>query len=268
MSDAKRESYFQAAVDWDTSQREQLVNAKDSYKKIAIGASCIAGLCIASIFVLLPLHKFIPITIRVDNVTGSYDVSADGERFKIGDKRNDKIMVGDLTRYIRAREGFTRGEADFNYKTVYLMSCGGVRGEWDNYFRPENNPQSPVNTMTPTDSDKVEIQNVSFLPTDSEELRVAQVRFDRTTTRGATQPVRTRYISTLTYKYDPGNVPEKIGDIQVNAFGFCAINYRRDQEGAPVPVGTTPAIQPAAPVASGGAAVTPANIGVITEVAR
>lgn len=47
-------------------------------------------------------------------------------------------MISDVARYIKAREGFTRGEAEENYKMVYLMSCGTQRAEWDNYINPNS----------------------------------------------------------------------------------------------------------------------------------
>jgi len=232
-----KEHYFAAAIDWDESQRQRLIDSNALKTKIAWASGIVAGLSVLSITFLLPLKQFVPITIRVDNLTGHYDTGAAGERLNMADQRNEKIMINDLARYIRAREGFTRGEAEFNYKTAYLMSCGRVRADWDNYFLPDNNPNSPVKTLTATDSERVDVQNVTFLPTDKDELRVAQVRFDKTVMHGTAQPMRTRYISTLTYEYDPANVPGEIKDLQFNAFGFCALNYRRDQEGAPVPVG-------------------------------
>ena len=99
---------------------------------------------------------------------------------------------------------------------------------------------------------------------------VAQVRFDKTITRGVAPPTRTRYISTLTVRYERGNIPSQIRDLHVNAFGFCAVNYRRDQEGVPQVLGP-----PAAGSAEqGGFApaaalpITPANEGMPQAAAR
>ena len=104
---------------------------------------------------------------------------------------------------------------------------------------------------------------ITFLPTDQDDLRVAQVRFDKTVTRGVAPPVRTRYISTLTVRYDKANIPSQIKDLHVNAFGFCAVNYRRDQEGVPQVLGApaAPGSVGTAPVSSTSNAITPANVG-------
>ena len=233
-----KQTYFAEALDWDAQARLDLERRASRNARVAWGCGILCGLSVLSVTVLLPLKQFVPAVIRVDNATGAYDVQAPGELVDVGRDRDQKIVLSDVARYVLAREGFTRGEAEANHKTAYLMSCGPVRAEWENYFNPEINAQSPVRTMSPTDSERVEIQSITFLPTDQDSLRVAQVRFDRTTTRGVAPPTRTRYISTLTVRYDRGNVPSQIRDLHVNAFGFCAVNYRRDQEGVPQAVGT------------------------------
>ena len=271
-----KETYFATAIDWDTQSRLDLERRASRNAKIAWACGILCGLSVLSVNVLLPLKQFVPAIIRVDNATGAYDVQAPGETINIARDRDQKILLSDVARYVLAREGFTRGEAEANYKTAYLMSCGPVRADWENYFNPEINAQSPVKTMAPTDSERAEIQNITFLPTDQDDLRVAQVRFDKTVTRGVAPPVRTRYISTLTVRYDRTNIPSQIRDLHVNAFGFCAVNYRRDQEGMPQVLGasapgtagqgSTP-VMPAASAAT-TAPVTPANVGMPQAVVR
>ncbi len=265
-----KQAYFARALDWDTQQRLDLERRASRNAKIAWACGILCALCILSITVLLPLKQFVPAIIRVDNATGAYDVQAPGESLNLGRDRDQKIVLSDVARYVLAREGFTRGEAESNYKTAYLMSCGPVRADWENYFNPEINAQSPVKTMSPTDSERVEIQNVTFLPTDQDDLRLAQVRFDKTVARGVAAPVRTRYISTLTIRYDRANIPGQIKDLHVNAFGFCAMNYRRDQEGVPQVLGTPPGpgAGGSAPAPSTTGAITPANIGMPQAASR
>jgi type IV secretion system protein VirB8 len=248
-----RQTYFASASNWDSQQRADLERRVSLYGRIAWTCGVLCGLSVVSLTVLLPLKTFVPAVIRVDNATGAYDVQVPGELVSIGLERDQKILMSDVARYVLAREGFTRGEAEANYRTAYLMSCGPVRAAWEAYFNPELNPQSPVRTMSPTDAERVEIQSVTFLPTDQAELRVAQVRFEKTVTRGVAPMVRTRHIATLTVRYDRTNVPGQIRDLYVNAFGFCALNYRTDAEGTPQSLGAggaAPAAREAAPVAA------------------
>lgn len=275
---SEKQSYFAEALNWDTQQRVVLEQRAARSQKIAWACGILCALSLVSIAVLLPIKEFVPVVIRVDNATGAYDVQVPGEQFALKRDRDQRTLMSDVARYVVAREGFTRGEAEANYKTVYLMSCGSVRSDWDNYFKPDLNPQSPVNTMAPADSERVEIQNVTFLPTDQDLLHVAQVRFDKTVTRGATPAVRTRYIATLSVRYERDNVPTLMKDLYVNAFGFCAVNYRRDQEGAPQVLGspsttTAPASNSAAVTSTAAAVplsepITPANIGLRAEGSR
>ena len=146
-----KESHFVKAISWDQSKRASDASTTSISKKIAWASGIVAGLSVLSVSALLPLKQLVPAVIRVDNITGTYEVTNPGEGLSVADKRNEKIMMSDLSRYIRAREGFTRGEAEFNYKTGYLMSCGTVRGEWEQFYLPENNPNSPIKTMTATD---------------------------------------------------------------------------------------------------------------------
>jgi type IV secretion system protein VirB8 len=266
-----KETYFAKALDWDTQQRLDLERRASRNARIAWACGILCGLSVLSVTVLLPLKQFVPAIIRVDNATGAYDVQAPGETVDLGRDRYQKIVLSDVARYVLAREGFTRGEAEANYKTAYLMSCGPVRADWENYFNPEINAQSPVKTMSPTDSERVEIQNITFLPTDQDDLRVAQVRFDKTVTRGVAAPVRTRYISTLTVRY--ANIPSQIRDLHVNAFGFCAVNYRRDQEGVPQVLDAPAAPGSVGPAGAGSVtsssnAVTPNNVGMPPAIGR
>lgn len=266
------EAYFQEAIDWDTKQRQQDVKAKKLAIAVAWTCGIVAGLAVLSTTALLPLKTLVPVVIRVNNETGAYDVSDPGEGLAIGQDRNKKIVIADAGKYVTAREGFTRGEAESNYRLVYFMSCGQVRSEWDTWFNPETNPNSPVRTMATTDSERVDIQNYTFLPTDLDDIRVLQIRFDKTVMKGVAPPVKTRYISTMTIKYDRTNVPGLQKDLHINPFGFCVVNYRRDQEG------TSQVLQAAPPQDRPGAlsqgsstpaaasqAVTPATIGLPPE---
>ena len=246
-----QERYFVKAMDWDTQQRLGLERRAALSARVAWGCGILCAISVLSVSVLLPLKQIVPAIIRVDNATGAYDVQVPGETARLDRDRDQKIVLSDVARYVLAREGFTRGEAEANYRTAFLMSCGPVRADWENYFKPERNPRSPVLTMGPTDAERVEIQSITFLPTDQDDLRVAQVRFDKTVLHGAEPPVRTRYIATLTVRYEQANVPAQIRDLHVNAFGFCAVNYRRDAEGMPQVLG-----QPSGETAAGEGATT------------
>lgn len=235
MTDVKNSdpAYFEAAASWDEDQREKERLTLKRYRAMGICAIVFAGLMGGSVMTLLPLKQFIPVVIRVDNGTGAYDTKVAGETLDIGERRNEKIIISDVTRYLKAREGFTRGEAEENYKTAYLMSCGAQRAEWDNYMNPQFNKNSPVTVLTNQDADRVIVQSVTFLQSLDEESKVAQVQFEKTVLRGNAQPLRYRFVSTLRVRFDPKNIPSNQLNFYINPFGFCADDYRRDPVGNP-----------------------------------
>jgi len=231
-----KETYFAKSIKWDEQRRLKLVKRAIRNQRLAWANGVLAAIAVGTIAVLVPLKSYIPIVIRVNELTGAYDVSVGWHRMDLSDKKNERTLIGDLSRYVKAREGFTRGEADSNYKQGYFMSCGRLREEWNAYYRPELNPASPVTTMGAYDKDEVMIHNVTFLPTDKDNLNVAQVRYQRVQYRSTGQPIVQNFVSTITYTIDKHNIPEEVADIQYNGFGLCAMTYRRDPDGPPRPL--------------------------------
>lgn len=229
-----KDNYYVEATNWDKNAFDEAIKSSKRSKTAAIVGALIGVLGVVTVYIVLPIKTWVPVVVRVNQTTGEYDVNGQGLHLDIQDKRNEKIMYADLGRYIKAREGFTRGEAQKNYNVAYLMSCGSVRTDVSNYFLPEVNKQSPLVTMQVDDADQVDIKNIVFLPTDADNYKVAQVYFDKTFVRGGVKKSRVRYMSTITYKYDEKNIPTTQDDMTVNAFGFCAQNYRKDQEGEAV----------------------------------
>lgn len=269
-----KDVYFEQAIDWDEQRRLSLIKRSILNRRLAWGNGIWAAVATATVAVLVPLHSFIPVVVRVNELTGAYDVSVTWRNINMQDPVWEKTKITDLTRYVNAREGFTRGEAERNYAQAYLMSCGQERANWDNFYRPETNPNAPIKTYGPNDEDRVAIKNITFLPTDREDIQTAQVRFDKTRVRGMAVPVTTRYIATIEFSYNKENVPTEIGQMQYNAFGLCVNRWRRDQEGesreetqgmpqgnegTPEVIGTTKPQQPAQQ--QGGQAVAPAQVG-------
>lgn len=227
-------AYFQEATDWSEQKVFNALNSAKNSKKIAWAGAIFGLIGCCSTFFLLPLKTVVPTVIRVDTLSGKYDVNGKEFHIDIADKSNEKIMFNDLIKYVNAREGFTRGEAEKLFNTSYLMSCGSVRADVTNYFMTDKNPKSPLLTMQINDSDRVDIVSYTFLPTDKEDFRTAQVRYDKTAIRGGLEKTKTHYIATITYNYDDKNTPTEVNDYALNPFGFCARNYRVDIEGEPI----------------------------------
>ena len=231
--DKQLNEFFNTAVSWDKQKRLDDEKKVRTYKRVAIGAVAFAALMGTCVTALIHMKTIVPAVIRVDNASGRYDVRVTGESLNVGDSKNEKILISDVTRYVKAREGFTRAEAEENYKQVYLMSCGIQRAEWDNYFNPQLNPKSPVTMLTNQDADRVNVDSVTFIKSHEAGIKVAQVQFTKTVMRGTSSPIKMRYVATMSAKYDERNIPGSNQNFYLNPFGFCITDYRKDPIGNP-----------------------------------
>lgn len=237
--------FFAECVNFDESFIDGLRKSAWNWRAFAALGWMVAVIGVVASVTMASMHQFVPIIAKVDRLTGTADVSVGGERVNILDPKNERMMIADLIRYTKAREGFTRGEAESNYVAVWVMSDPNLRGAWDKEYRADLNPQALINTMGVKDQIKLSNISVSFLPTDSPKYRMVQVRYDREKHIGASDPMTQRFVSSLTFTYDVDAIPTTAEGIAVNFAGFQALNYRRDKESEEMP------IRPAASANSG-----------------
>lgn len=225
--------FFAENVDWDKSERTKLKEQNVGLKQFAFVGW---GFAIAAVITVLPLtklHEVVVVPVTVDRQTGNYETHVGMVKTDIKDKKNENRITADLVTYVKARVGFTRGEASANYRKVWWMTAEGERGAWEHEYKPDLNPDALLNTMKATD--KIELKNLSltFIPNDLDpEQRVAQVRYDKVISKGSAATTIQPFVSVMTFKYDPSSIPtsdlEAIAD---NPFGFVSVNYRADPQG-------------------------------------
>jgi type IV secretory pathway component VirB8 len=219
-------------ITWEQSAALREVQTRKWLKIAAVTGWGIAILNTLSTAPLMHFQHVVPTVIVVDKQSGDYHVEHGNHALTVGDTPDSQQrFISDLGRYVRAREGFSRGEADINYKTVWLMSAPELRGLWDAYYKPDLNKQAPLNIMQASDTWKLSNFSFTFLPTSEPDVHVAQVRYDLTKQAGQLPPTMQRMVSTITFKYSPANTPVDTDDYTLNAFGFEATNYRRDEDG-------------------------------------
>lgn len=230
--------FFAECVNFDESYINGLNRSVRNWRAFAAVGWSVAVVGVVASASMASMHEFVPVIARVDRLTGTADVSVGRERMNITDQKNERMMIADLIRYTKAREGFTRGEAESNYVTVWVMSDPSLRGAWDKEYRADLNPQALINTMGVRDRVTLANISVSFLPTDSSKYRMVQVRYDKEKRVGASDPTTQRFVSSFTFNYDVDAIPTTAEGIAVNFAGFQALNYRRDKESEEVPIRT------------------------------
>lgn len=223
-------TFFATMVEWDVSEREA-IDKKLRFRgaMMIVEGVIIAGLVLA-VIPLTTLKEFITIPVVVDKQTGNYEVRDGKERINVSDKYEQR-MIADIAIHVKAREGFTRGESEQNYRTVFNQLPEDERGKWRHDY--VDKPTALLNTLGARDQIRVANPSIQWLPTNPEtpKLRSAQFRFDKER-RLAGRPATTQpFIATLTFTYDQGAVPNTVEDLATNPFGFQVLNYRADPAG-------------------------------------
>lgn len=221
MADAasKMETYEQLAKGWETDRIVQAERSRRVAWWIAGSACVLCGVLGIAIAGLTPLKRIEPFVIRVDQSTGAVEaVSRLTDPSKTANEAVNKYFV---SKYVRAREEYSRELASVNYRTVALMSAPQVGQLYHDWFKPENE-QSPLRVYGNTATVTVRILNVSFLGPN-----IGSVRYEKTVRRGA-EVARSTWVATVTFRYSTAPMTED--DRLVNPLGFEVTDYRNDPE--------------------------------------
>jgi len=213
-------AYFAEAQSWD---RERFV-AADRSKRVAWivagGASVIAVVGVASVAMLSPLKTVVPYVVTVDRSTGATEVTQQ--------LRGDKAITYDeavrkyfLASYVRAREGWIPQARQEFFNQVLALSAPEEQRRWITFYKKDN-PDSPQNQLTASDTVFVAVRAVSFIS-----ANVAQVRFTKRLERDG-QATETPAIATITF--DVLSKPESEAGRYANPLGFQVKSYRADVE--------------------------------------
>jgi type IV secretion system protein VirB8 len=213
-------AYFAEAQSWD---RERIVAANQSKRLawiVAGAASAIAVVGVASVAMLSPLKTVVPYVVTVDRSTGATEVTQQ--------LRGDKTITYDeavrkyfLANYVRAREGWIPQAHQEYFNQVLALSAPEEQRRWITFYKKDN-PDSPQNQLTASDTVFVSVRAVAFISPN-----VAQVRFTKRLERDG-QATETPAIATITF--DVLSKPESEAGRYANPLGFQVKSYRADVE--------------------------------------
>lgn len=221
----KDAGYYEDAAKWDVSLDE----ARDRSERLAIRVA--AAMTVISLGVIglqfagKPRIVERPTIIRVDEIRGTVEMESSVTDAKT--TYSEALTKRDLRAYVRAREGYLRVTAEDDFTRVQLMSCEQEQQRYKAYYNPSN-PESPLNRYGAEGRARVLVKSVNFLP---QSKQVATVRYtleESTDNLATTQPKRTQWISTISFRYvEP---PKSEAEREVNPLGFQACEYRRDPD--------------------------------------
>ena len=199
-------------------------------------------LVISSVFVvgnISSTFKIQPFVIEVENKTGITNiVNPLVNRELLSQEVLNKYFI---TRYIKAREGYSSESWRYNYLTVVrLLSSGSVYNVFKKFIN--SNPNSPLALYGSQTSTTVSFRSMQFFPpvmndrgklTDPQVVVRFTITADKGNIRGGVDN-KIYKIVTLTYKYQQTQMSDN--DRSENPLGFFITSYRDDVENAVVEV--------------------------------
>ena len=211
-------AYFETARTFDQQQVLQAERSRRLAWVISGVSSVLTFASVGAVMALAPLKTVEPFVVRVDNASGVVDV--------VNPLHGSQTYHEAVTKYwtaiyVRAREGYSHGEAEPNFRAVSLMSNDPEQQRWSAAYSGKN-PESPQIVYGQSATAKISIKSISMLS-----KQVASVRFTRTVTRGD-EIRKTNWVATLTFQYVAAPMSE--GDRLFNPLGFQVQDYRIDPE--------------------------------------
>lgn len=210
--------YFRAATGWDLDRMGGLQRSERRAWLFSVLFAIVAAVSIAAIALMLPLKTVEPFVIRVDNATGIVDVVNSLRTSK--NTYEESISKYFLSRYIRAKEGYSPATFNLAYTEAGYLSSSTMRDALYEEFNPVN-AASPVNRYKQGEV-TVQIKTISFL-----RAHIASVRYMKSTA-GVDRPSVTHWVGTAEFRYLDAPTMEEAR--QHNPLGFQIVSFRSDPE--------------------------------------
>jgi len=240
--DEAHEAYYAEARSWGVDRAVAAARSRRIAWIIAAIATAIAAMEALALIVLAPIKTVVPYTVMVDRTTGYVQVLEGTHPATV--KPNTALTHSMLAQYVIARESFDIDSLAQQYKKVALWSGGAARRDYL-ALMPMSNALSPLNVYPRSALVTTTIESVTPTGNDSVQVRFATERRDQD--QGAIQTGR--YVAQIRFRYT--GEPLSLEDRLANPLGFQVIEYRTDQEIAPLTSqAAVPPIRPAAAVAT------------------
>jgi type IV secretion system protein VirB8 len=199
-------------------------------KTIAIlGLLGVVGLQALAAAQLFPLVRVVPV-IAVPQPDGSMATVVHGDALPA--TVQERAVRATLFQYVRLREGWSSGEAQYAYDVVSRMSSPQVRSAFQEWFNLDKAP-GPQAVWGTRATVTVEQLSGALLPNDTAQAdEIYQLRFRRTERAHGRPPVVSTWVVTLRYR-DSQSIAFTDGTT-INPLGVLVTEYRPpEREGVP-----------------------------------
>jgi type IV secretion system protein VirB8 len=170
---------------------------------------------------MLPLTKLVPVYLLIRS-DGTIDSSVSLSTLPAS---TDKAVIqASLWQYVRLREGYSYGTAQYGYDVVSGMSSPIVRQNYQSWF---NYPNSVSPQVVVGKGGNITVSPISVAMLSP---HVAQVRFSRTVQIAADKPATTTWTATLEFQQvDTLNGKQRLA----NPAGVVVSNYQSSEDSTP-----------------------------------
>ncbi len=214
-------TYFDSAIDWESSRIEHIERAARRAWQVAGGACAVALSASLAIIFMMPLKTTLPYLIRVDSVTGVPDIVTTLNTKNV--KYEEAINTYWLAKYVRAREAYDWHTLQSDYDTVGLLSSKQVGAQYAERFEGKEAIDKKW-----SNSLHIGVDILSVVPTSEGRGTVRFMKTSQSTDRTGPSTV-THWIATIAYRYqNPSAMKERAR--LINPLGFQVLSYRVDPE--------------------------------------
>ncbi len=217
-------SKLPVAESWATSVTDDLERSNRRAWIVAIIAAVVALLEALALVFLIPLKTVEPYTLLVDRQTGNVEALAPLDTQVIAP--DAALTRSFLVQYVIARESFTAGNVQSDYRKVALWSERQVAERYQAQM-DATNPRSPLSYLPGGAVIATEIKSVSNLAEGQAMIRFATTQTDR----GARPQPAQHWVAIVNYEFTAAEMSE--ADRYINPVGFQVTSYRRDAETLP-----------------------------------
>lgn len=217
------------------TQARQLRDARRAQRTSAgktvaiVGLLVVVGMQALAALQLFPLVRVVPV-VAIPQPDGSMATVIHGDA--LPPAVQERAVRATLFQYVRLREGWSSGEAQYAYDVVSRMSAPQVRSafqEWFNLDKPPG-PQAVWGTRATV---SVEQLSGALLPNHTAQSdEIYQLRFRRTERAHGRPPVVSTWVVTLRYRAGQGIA--LTDGTTINPLGVLVTEYRPpEREGVP-----------------------------------
>lgn len=196
---------------------------------VIIGLLGVVGMQALAAAQLFPLVRVVPV-VAVPQPDGSMATVVHGDALPAAVQ--ERAVRATLFQYVRLREGWSSGEAQYAYDVVSRMSAPQVRTAFQEWFNLDE-PPGPQAVWGTRATVTVEQLSGALLPNDTAQAdEIYQLRFRRTERAHGRPPVVSTWVVTLRYR-DSQSIAFTDGTT-INPLGVLVTEYRPpEREGVP-----------------------------------